>query len=142
MQGAGLGLFASKDFPRHTVIDKFKGPILTQRQADRLPPIHRAQCVDLGDAEANPKVVDASKTTSCYARYVNEANRRQGKNTDIVLLHPRGERPKAALETTKEVTPGREFETDYGAEYPRNYPHWRTRRANESRGKRVGKRRT
>lgn len=131
---AGRGLFAAKAIPKHTIIDKFKGPTLSKSTVDKLPLAHQALCIERGKTNL---YTDMSKTNSCYARYANESVSKRKENATLVEIDNPNPHvpPRPALESEKKIKPGQEIQTDYGPEYPRDYAHWNHSRRRNSRRK-------
>lgn len=117
-EGAGYGLYTTKEVHKNQNIDTFRGPTVSQRRVDSFTPAHQALCI----TNSEGRITDASKTNSCHARFANEAPTKQGVNA--IIGETRNEKPN--LKAKKEIHPGEEIETDYGSSYPpRPYPHWR-----------------
>lgn len=113
---AGRGLFATKAIPSHHLIDKFKGPTLSENQVEKLPESRQQLCVP----KNNGKFIDSSKTNSCYARYANEARHKRDENSSITETK-RGGSSNPELESDKPIKKGQEIKTYYGRLVDRNY---------------------
>lgn len=133
LKGAGRGLFTSEQFSKNQIVAKFKGPTVRESTVDSYSSEHQQNCIPRG----NGTYVDSSKTNSCFARYANEAPKQKDINAEIVeVRHADSKIPNTpCLEATKPIHKGQEVETDYGAIFPRNYPHWRRQTSNYERSR-------
>ena len=143
IRGAGLGLYATRDIAKYTVIDQYRGEILTKQQYEQRPSdyaigISNGWMDDEDGMEIDgepvrrvvPRVIDSIRSTDCYARFANQGTRR---TTNAWLMSERkfgrerarprfqnGSGSVVFLVSKKVIPAGSEILTDYGHGYWRD----------------------
>jgi SET domain-containing protein len=112
--GIGKGLFTEKKIRNGTKIDDYEGESISLKQDEKRDSGYGLIVGEKG----KESVIDARKTNSCLARYVNTATGMNGKQNNTELLHvgPLKDK-KAAIYASKDIEKGTELFTDYGDKY-------------------------
>ena len=101
----GMGLFAARDIPARTIIDKYSGEEMTRNQVkERYGNTDPQYTLCVGN-----KCVDARETNSCAARFANTTvGKKNAHRRNATLTHAFN------LKSKKKIPKGREILTTYG----------------------------
>ncbi|MBX6329559.1 MAG: SET domain-containing protein [Pseudolabrys sp.] len=132
----GLGLFATRPIKKKTRLAEYRGPILTQEEAERA---ERRGNRYLYEVSRN-RTIDGTPRYN-IARYFNHSC---NPNAESVIW-----RGRVFIRTLRDIKPGEEITYDYGTDYLKNVigrskckcSRCRRRRAKRARERRASKRR-
>jgi len=108
--GAGLGLFAVKQFDRGDKISEYKGERLTEMQLE-----HKTNTDYVLRVDQNT-YIDADHTNSSPARYSNDCHGQRQYPCNARFSIDK-KKHKATIKAQKKIRPGQEVLTPYGAGY-------------------------
>lgn len=109
----GLGLFATRPIKKRTIFIEYKGPRITNAEADRLEARGSRYMYEI-----NSRWTIDGKARSNIARYGNHSCRPNAESD--ILLGKRAEGRKGGkviLRAIKNIEPGEEITYDYGKDY-------------------------
>lgn len=115
IEGAGMGLFASKDFPSGAKITKYDGEKLTLAQVLQRQRANQASHIRY--IQPLIEYVDGIKTVTPGAGGASFANDGQGNNNARTVIQRCNGKLCVILVATKAIHAGEEILIDYGIEY-------------------------
>ena len=110
--GAGMGLFATRDFPEGALVARYTGDLIPTRAGRRADGFGGSHYVFEMDAKQS---VDAARTNTADGRMINDP-KNSGKEANTRFIYWR-EGKRTTIRTTKPVKAGDEFLLSYGPEF-------------------------
>jgi SET domain-containing protein len=132
--GAGFGLFAARDFPKHTIVCEYEGDVIDGKELDkRYGSDERAEYAI--SIPGTTKFIDAIHSNDGFARFANHVpkqesniefvgklvpvevkstkvkNKERQRNTVVATVY------KIGLQTRRAIKAGEELFVDYGKDY-------------------------
>ncbi len=114
IQGAGKGLFATREFDRGEKITDYKGDRLTRAQLEHRYPGN--QLAQYAVRRTNDLYIDARDTSAGVARYANHAPQAR-TNAKLADTRPPGGPPGVAIRAKRHIRPNQEVLVNYGRDY-------------------------